>query len=263
MMEADTGGKKMNNEQFWNADINEIKNGYIETDEKYQCIICGNSFTKGRIYEINSLLYDAEKAAKLHIEKEHVSVLHYIINMNSSFTGISETQRELIKLFYKGLSDKEISKELGIAQSTIRNHRFKLREKEKQSKLFLVMMGFLSEKTNKKINSMDKEYICDAPKSAKSVDDRFNITDKEKLKVKETYFNDDGTLKSYPAREKKKIIVLEEISLHFKRNRKYTEKEINRILERIHEDYVSIRRALIEYGFIERSKDCSEYWLKD
>lgn len=50
---------------------------------------------------------------------------------------------------------------------------------------------------------------------------------------------------------------------NFNRGKKYSEKEVNRILERIHEDYVTIRRALIEYGFIDRSINCSEYWIKE
>ncbi|MCI1580038.1 MAG: DUF2087 domain-containing protein, partial [Clostridium beijerinckii] len=72
-----------------------------------------------------------------------------------------------------------------------------------------------------------------------------------------------GGLKSYPAREKKKIIVLEEISRNFSKGKQYSEKEINRILKRVYEDYVTIRRALIEYGFIERKKDGSSYWIKE
>lgn len=251
------------NERFWNADINEVKKGYHEDNDEYKCIVCNEGFTKGRIYEIDSLLYDAEKAVKLHIEEKHTSMLNYLINMNASFTGISETQKQLISLFYEGLSDKEISKKLGITQSTIRNHRYKLREKEKQSRLFIAMMELLSEKTKKKINTLDKEIICDAPKSAKAVDDRFNTTDVEKVKVIETYFNEDGSLKGYPAREKKKIIVLEEITHNFKKNYKYSEKELNKILKKIYEDYATIRRALIEYGYFERNNDCSEYWIRE
>lgn len=266
-MVLNTGGIKMSNEkenqQFWSSSIEEVKNGYIEDKDEYKCLICGENFTKGRIYEVKSLLYDAKKATEFHIEEKHISMLDYLVNMNSSFTGITDVQKDLINMFYSGLSDKEISEKIGIAQSTIRNHRYKLREKEKQSKIFLAMMELLNEKTDKKINNLDKRSLCDAHKSAKSVDDRFNITDKEKEKVKETYFNEDGFLKSYPAREKKKIIVLEEIVKNFNKDRKYSEKEINRILKRIYEDYASIRRALIEYGYLERNNDCSEYWIKE
>lgn len=266
-MGLNIGGIKMSNEkeneQFWSASIDEVKKGYIEVEDEYRCLICNKNFIKGRIYEIDSLLYDARKAAELHIEEKHTSMLDYLLNMNSSFTGISEVQRELIKLFYEGLSDKEISEKLGIAQSTIRNHRYKLREKEKQSKLFLAMMELLSQKTDKKINNLDKGTICDAHKSAKSLDDRFDITDVEKEKIKDTYINEDGSLRSYPSKEKKKIVVLEEIVKNFSKNHKYSEKEINRILKRIYIDYATIRRALIEYGYLDRNNDCSEYWIKE
>lgn len=47
------------------------------------------------------------------------------------------------------------------------------------------------------------------------------------------------------------------------RLKKVTLKEINRVLKRIFEDYATIRRALIEYGFIDRSNDCTKYWVKE
>lgn len=251
------------NELFWNATISELKEGILEEDDGYRCIICEEEFQRGRIYEINSKLYDAKKSAELHLKTSHGSMLEYLLNMNSGFTGISDVQRELIKLIALGLSDKEISEKLKVAQSTIRNHRYKLREKEKQAKLFLAMMDLLSKTTNKKINKIGKETICDAYKTATTLDDRYNITDKEKKSVIETYMNENGGLRSYPAREKKKIIVLEEISRNFSKGKQYSEKEINRILKRVYEDYVTIRRALIEYGFIERKKDGSSYWIKE
>lgn len=251
------------NELFWSATIDEVKKGYVETEEEYKCIICEEAYEKGHIYEVKAQLYDARKAVESHIKEKHSSMLEYLLGMNSSFTGVSDVQRELIALIAQGLSDKEIAAKLGVAQSTIRNHRYKLREKEKQAKLFLAMMDLLSKNTNKKINKLDKEVICDAHKTATTLDDRFNITDKEKNNVIEIYMDENKALKSYPAKEKKKIIVLEEIAKNFTKGKAYSEKEINRILKRIYEDYATIRRALIEYGFIERSKDCSNYWLKE
>jgi len=251
------------NELFWGATIDEVKKGYIEADDKYKCIICEETFQKGRIYEIKSELYDARKAAGIHIEEKHSSMLEYLLEMNSVFTGVSEVQRELITLISQGLSDKEVAIKLEVAASTIRNHRYKLREKEKQAKLFLAMMDLLSKNTNKKINKLDKDIICDAHKTATSLDDRYNTTDKEKNDVIKIYMDDNKALKNYPAKEKKKIIVLEEITKNFSKGKTYSEKEINRVLERIYEDYATIRRALIEYGFMERSNDCSSYWVKE
>lgn len=251
------------NEPFWNASIDEIKNGYIEDNNKVRCLICGEDFIKGKIYSINDEFYDSKKSVEIHIEKNHKSMLNYLLNMNSNFTGISDVQKELITMFSKKLSDKEISEKLGIATSTIRNHRYKLREKEKQARIFLAIMELLTENIQKKINIMDKDVICDPHKSATTLDDRFNTTDKEKKRVLENYINKDGSLKTYPSKEKKKIIVLEEIMKSFNIGEKYSEQEVNKILERIYKDYATIRRALIEYGFIDRNKNCSEYWVKE
>lgn len=251
------------NELFWSATIDEVIKGYVETEEEYKCIICEEAFQKGRIYQIESELFEARKAADFHIEKKHGSMLEYILGMNSAFTGLSEVQRDLITLISQGLSDKEIAIKLGVAPSTIRNHRYKLREKEKQAKLFLAMMDLLSKNTNKKINKLDKDVICDPHKTATTLDDRYNITDKEKSDVIKAYMDENKALKNYPAKEKKKIIVLEEIVKNFTKGKTYSEKEINRILSRIYADYATLRRALIEYGFVQRSNDCSSYWVKE
>ena len=81
--------RKNNKELFWDATIDEVKNGFIEAEECYKCIICEKEFIKGRIYDIDSILYDAKKATKLHIEKIHKSTLQYLLEMNNTFTGIS------------------------------------------------------------------------------------------------------------------------------------------------------------------------------
>ena len=75
--------------------------------------------------------------------------------------------------------------------------------------------------------------------------------------------DEQGAVRQFPAREKKKIIILREIMKNFKADTEYSEKEVNRILMRIYEeDYPSIRRALIEYGFMERSRDCKVYRVR-
>ena len=143
----------MENNFFWNSSIEEIEKGFIETEESIRCIVCEEIFIKGRIYEIDGNLYDAKKAAELHIKEKHTSMLSYLLNMNSLYTGISESQKSVIELMALGLTDKEIASKLGIANSTIRNHRYKLREREKQAKLFLAAMNLLSKETNKDINA--------------------------------------------------------------------------------------------------------------
>ena len=50
---------------------------------------------------------------------------------------------------------------------------------------------------------------------------------------------------------------------NFHKGKIYSKKDINKTLKRIYEDNATIRRYLIEYGFLDRSKDCSKYWVKE
>ncbi len=254
--------EKKADDLFWSAKVEELIKGYVEKDESYECIFCGKRFDKGRIYQIDDKFFDSERTAEIHIEKKHGSSLEYILGMNSSFTGLSDVQSELLKMMAYGLSDKEIADKLDIAKSTIRNHRFKLREKEKQARLLLAIMEMIFGKEKRKINMLEDTSLCDAHKTATTIDDRYNITDKERETVLKNYMNEDGSIKSYPAKEKKKIIILSEIIKKFSRDKKYSEKEVNEIIKKVYDDYATIRRALVEYGFICRSDDCISYWIK-
>lgn len=247
---------------FWDASIDEIKQGYIynQKDEKYICLICGKEFEKGVIYPHDNFLFEAERAVKKHIEIIHGSVFEYLINMNKKYTGLTDIQNELLKYFYKGLSDKEIiQKNGGGSTSTIRNHRFRLKEKEKQAKVFLAIMSLLEN------NHRKDESLINIHKGATMVDERYAITEAEKEKIIKRYFEDEGNGKliSLPRKEKRKIIVLSHILKKFVGNKKYTEREVNDILKKIQEDYVILRRYLIEYGFLDRTNDCSSYWVKN
>ncbi|WP_055668987.1 DUF2087 domain-containing protein [Desnuesiella massiliensis] len=248
-------------EIFWSADVKDIIRGYVYDGEKYTCLICGKAFEKGIIYKEEETYYEAEKYTKVHLKKQHGSMFNYLINMNKKFTGLSEVQKEVLMLFEEGLSDKEISEKTGTTSSTIRNHRFKLKEREKQSKIFLALMELLKDNSFKE--KEEKEMLLDMHKTATTVDDRYNITEEEKIKTIEAHFDDSGKLRNFPAKEKKKIITLQHILKNFTLGRKYTEKELNIILKRIFDDYVTLRRALIEYGFMDRNKDCSYYWIKE
>lgn len=249
---------------IWNYSLTDIINGYAEDDYNKVCVICGKQYENGRIYEIDNAMYDSYGAIKQHVKKEHGNVASYLLQQELSVTGISEVQRQLLQFILAGKSDKEISNELGIAQSTVRNHRFKLREKEKQAKLFLALMSSLEKETDNKIEKSDTGIIEDIHMSATMIDDRYNITEKDREKTISLYMNENGALKEFPVREKKKIILLGEIIKNFKRNTVYSEEEVNRVLKRIYaEDHPTIRRALIEYGFMDRSADCNVYRVKE
>ncbi len=77
--------------------------------------------------------------------------------------------------------------------------------------------------------------------------------------VKRRFFNEDGSLKTWPSKHSNKFYTLKEIARNFKKNHVYTESEVNAILAPIHEDYIALRRYLINYGFVKRTEDGLEY----
>jgi hypothetical protein len=160
-------------------------------------------------------------------------------------------------MFHEGLSDKTIAGEVGASASTIRNQRFSFREKAKQAKIYLAMMEILEERMK---NETDEQLIP-IHRGATNIDERYAITESEKKEYIGKYF-DGKRLLQFPTRQKRIIVILQHIVLNFEENRKYTEKEVNEILKAFFGDYVTLRRYLIEYGFMERTQDCHEYWRK-
>ena len=251
----------MKEEIFWTLSIEDIKKGYIENKEYFECVLCGAKTEKGVIYKREDKLLDAEKKMKSHISDIHISVFEYLINLNKKLTGISEQQKKLLKLFYQGKSDKEVQEETGTGStSTIRNHRFMLKEKERQAKVFLSAMELLRERDK------NEQKFIEPHKTARFIDDRYNITIEENQKMLEKFFvfedNKPVKLKRFPGREKQRVVVIRELAKSIESGKKYSEKEINNVIKNFFDDYVTLRRYLIEYGFLDRKKDGSEYWLK-
>ncbi|MBP0726604.1 DUF2087 domain-containing protein [Bacillus sp. RG28] len=248
-------------EIFWNASVEELKRGYIydEKTDEFVCLVCGSKFIKGIIYTEDDVFYEAEKFTQIHIANEHTSMFDYLTSMDKKLTGLTELQNNLVKLFYMGLTDKEVMNEInGGSTSTIRNHRFMLKEKMKQAKLFLAIMELVDEK----ISNPNK--FINIHRTPKMFDERYSITETENEEILKAYFKQglEGPLSEFPKKQKRKIAILMHIIKRFDASKEYTEKEVNEILKKVFDDVVTIRRYLIDYGLLERNPDGSKYWIK-
>ncbi|MFJ7972740.1 DUF2087 domain-containing protein [Psychrobacillus sp. NPDC096389] len=244
---------------FWKADVEQLKAGYVEEKDAFICLVCGEKVEKGIIYPYQEVLMESERFMKLHIEQGHGSIFHYLIGLNKKLTGLTDHQNSLLRLFYEGKSDTEIQAELNIgSSSTIRNHRFVLKEKERQAKIFLTMMELLKEKDD------HAPVFLPVHKNATMVDDRYNMTEEEQQEVEKKFFLEGthGPLVKFPKKEKQKLATLRVIIKRFEQEKVYSEKEINEVLKNVYADFVTLRRYLVEYGFLDRKDDGSEYWVK-
>ena len=243
------------------ATMRELKDGFSFDNDAgiYSCLFCDATFEDGIVYEIGGRLADARKAAKLHIELEHGSVFGMLLSEDKKHTGLTDTQKDLLQSFYNGMSDKDIAKSTDISPSTVRYQRFSFREKAKQAKIILTLSELLEERLRQGGNELSEIH-----EGATMVDERYMTTDAEADKIVRSFFTSltPPVLKSFSSKEKNKLVILRVISKQFESSKKYTEKQVNEVLKAIYDDYVTIRRYLIEYGFMDRTADCGEYWLR-
>jgi biotin operon repressor len=71
----------------------------------------------------------------------------------------------------------------------------------------------------------------------------------------------DGKLKVIPAQRKKREVILRHILKEFQPEVHYTEKQVNEILTRFHDDTATLRREMISYKMMKRAE--GEYWRID
>ena len=78
------------------------------------------------------------------------------------------------------------------------------------------------------------------------------------------FLDENGKLKSYPTKQKKKLVALEYLATKLEADRIYTEKEINRIINSwcIFQDPATLRREMYNNHLLYRTKDCSQYWAE-
>lgn len=245
---------------FFSATPADLARGWIHdaASATRTCLICGEAFEEGRIFELDGRLYEASRAAMEHVTRRHGQPSGWLLGLDRRLTGLTDTQKQLLACLLAGKDDRTIAKELGITPSTVRNHRFQFREREKQARVFLALMAHLDAVPR------SGEALVESHRTATMVDERYAVTQEERDAFIARYFPEgpDGPISDFPAKEKRKLVVLAELARRFDAGRRYSEPEVNRVLKAAWPDHATLRRYLIEYGFLDRERDGSAYWLK-
>jgi len=250
------------------ATLTDLKRGYLESDEAFTCLCCGERIEKGVIYPVGDRLYEARRYIRHHIAAAHGSVFAYLVGLDKWAHGLSDLQRRLLTLFYEGRSDEEIKSVLGAGSlSTIRNHRYILREKERQARVFLAIMELLHERQTGDAGAPGRARTGEGPVGAgkeRRTRSRGGVGE-EQILAKYFPHGPEGPLQHFggstPAKHKR--IIAAAVAQRFVPGRRYSEKEVNAILEPIAEDYVLLRRCLVDFGYLRRLPDGSQYWRSD
>jgi hypothetical protein len=176
---------------------------------------------------------------------------------------------DLLLNFFKALGNDTRLKIMGILanqDSTVRELAETLKLKEPTVSEHLSMLKeyglvTVTPKANQRIysfniktlHSMSKE-IFSRENMASLVDD---VVDEDERKVLQQYVNEERIV-SFPVSQKKFLIMLRWLLEKFELGRRYTEKEVNEIFKQYHEDAATLRRSMVDFGFMAREKGI--YW---
>lgn len=78
------------------------------------------------------------------------------------------------------------------------------------------------------------------------------------------YIDNFGRIIDYRSKRHRMIrpYIYAALTSHFESDKKYTEKEVNEIIKYwiLFEDYVLLRRELVDYHYLDRTSDGRSYW---
>ncbi len=144
---------------------------------------------------------------------------------------------------------KDLATALDLTPPTISHHMRKLTEagivvatSEAQRQWYRLNTDFLLETRRVPLTPPS-----DPPSDPKDEDERF------RAKVLRDFFVGER-LKEIPAQRKRRVIVLQHIVERFEPDRSYAEREVNDLLRPAHDDVATLRRELVDYGFLQRDR---------
>ncbi|HMS00611.1 MAG TPA: metalloregulator ArsR/SmtB family transcription factor [Anaerolineales bacterium] len=185
---------------------------------------------------------------------------------------MTNSSEELV-IFFKALADKnrlkivgllaeksysveELAALLNLKPSTVSHHLARLAE-----------AGLVTSRAESyyTVYQLDRKKLEERSRSMFSQDELSSVVadvdaDAYDKKVIKDYSRRDGTLKAFPSQRKKFDAILRHVVQAFDVGKRYSEKRVNEILSRFHEDTATLRRELVGLGLMKREGGGGEYW---
>jgi len=174
------------------------------------------------------------------------------------FKALADSNRLKIVglLAEKSYSVEELAALLKLKPSTVSHHLSKLAEAELVTSraesyysVYQLDKKVLEEKSRSMFSQAELSTVA-AEVDANAYDN----------KIIKDYSRRDGGLKTIPTQRKKLEAILRYVVQAFEVDKRYSEKRVNEMLTRYHEDTATLRRELIGYGLMKREGGGGEYW---
>jgi predicted transcriptional regulator len=176
----------------------------------------------------------------------------------SFFKALADSNRLKIVglLAEKAYSVEELAALLQLKPSTVSHHLSKLSEAglvrshaESYYSVYQLDKQMLEEKRRTMFSQTELSTV------AAEVD-----VDAYDAKVVRDFTRRDGSLKTIPAQRKKLDAILRHVVKSFDVGKRYSEKSVNEILSKFHEDTATLRRELVGARLMKREGGGGDYW---
>lgn len=176
-----------------------------------------------------------------------------------------QTRLKIVSLLMDGERNVgELAQLLDLTEPTVSHHLSKLRPTGVVTLRFDANQRFYSlnttaiKKIGQSIITMDAfRFDFEVAEEDYSWLDELDIDEFAKKTLRDSTENQ--RLITIPRKRAKLIVVLEWLLTFFERDHIYTEREVNDILKKRHEDYAGLRRDLVDLGYLRRDKSGSKY----
>ncbi len=173
------------------------------------------------------------------------------------FKALSDANRLKIigLLANQACSVEQLAAQLNISESTVSHHLARLSEMglvsaraEGYFSIYKLETARLEELSKRILNRETLAQIAPADVDGDAID----------RKVLRDYTASDGRIPALPVKEKKLLVILRHLIQSFEMERRYSEKEVNEIIQRTHDDFASVRRYFIVFKMMARENNV--YW---
>ncbi|CAN5795303.1 hypothetical protein BH24DEI2_BH24DEI2_10290 [soil metagenome] len=79
-------------------------------------------------------------------------------------------------------------------------------------------------------------------------------------KILQTFVGANGEVMAFPTQQKKYLVILRYVLDAFETDKRYSEREVNAVLERYNEDTARLRRSFVDFGLMAREGGGGAYW---